>query len=389
MASHFNFIDYNSNKNYIPKAERDLCDFHGPTPVFKDNNDLFAIYQGSESSGPFIMDSESFQDPLDPTENQIRPELSFWDEECLKNEEEEKSVSQLTHQPDSPISNQLLWSASTPSTVQESSCRMTNEERPNIVEGLEKINEYLSKYGVKLNFLDSHRVQGSKIEWDQSGATIRLDFSGSKNTITTCMSEPSESTGPSDLEESPHPSETRDSWRSKTVDVGDDSRLLKVPLNVSDNKLIADYYKNFSKKLFDAYLIEFRLTDRSKGKQNPAAHHHEIIREKKLRDKASIKKITELWNGLTEFRNEFSEFVLRVSPSEIQRGQVGGKCDKKLLNECYKEMLAGLKAMMFHLRESNLLDKYEPKHFWPEIKFGRVKESLSNSPNFDCFLDFP
>lgn len=167
-----------------------------------------------------------------------------------------------------------------------------------------------------------------------------------------------------------------DVWKSMKIEKG--NNFIRVHFDIPQQNLRPDYYKNFPKKIIDIYLMKANIT----GAKKRNDLYGERISQMKLRDNASIKKIAVCWREIPEFRREFTKYVLEsIFSSDMKTTQLSGKHDSNLLRQCYTQMLFGLKKILSYLLENNLINQYEPVHFWPKIDFR--KRDMSDSEKLE------
>lgn len=147
--------------------------------------------------------------------------------------------------------------------------------------------------------------------------------------------------------------------------------VLQVPIKISKNNIKPSYYKNFPKKLIDAYLRADGIT----GKKRKYDPYYEKIKKYNLRDKASIKKIALCWSEVPEFREGLTRYVLyEIQPEDLTLNQLSLKKDGFLKRECLTRNLHAFKKALQILVKFNLLDDFELVHLWDKVEFVRKKE---------------
>lgn len=164
----------------------------------------------------------------------------------------------------------------------------------------------------------------------------------------------------------------------KVVEINGDKLVVKLkkPEKLPQTaKEASRYYKNFPKKLIDCYLSEFKLSG-SKKRQDEEYYKHLRGEDTEIRDRATIQKITDMLQTLPQFQHEFTKFINEIDTELFIKG-----CGEKLQQQCYSEMLEGLKCAMNYLSEKQAFHKFRLKHFWPKVIFQEIKEG--DSENLD------
>lgn len=146
----------------------------------------------------------------------------------------------------------------------------------------------------------------------------------------------------------------------------------QVPLIHKKDKSLytSDHYKNLPKKLIDVYLRNYQLTQKKRVHEP----YYEWIMSKSLKDRASIKKVSDAWAESPQFREELANCILELPLEEILPKHHKRNFDPKQ-NFCYSSILLGLKMLIQNFKDTKVsLGSVRLTGLWPEVEFCEVHD---------------